>query len=333
MSKKCAFQYDDGRDCRCWAQRGSNFCNNHQPETRWHETDEHLHPLARLATPEDLFDVIRETLNATRHGRIPPGQAYAVGYLAQLWLQVHKELSYHYEKEELYNQVIPTLVDSSAAEHEERKSRPMPAPLPPLVPPIDPEAPSGHIPVTEQAMAETRARMGPLQLHTPEQRADLHRHLAEIEARSKAALAADAAAASRNAVYPEAAAGGRRADAAAVGAPLVYPEAAAGDRRAAPSSSLDPSDLREALDALTADDSPDSEPAPLKPRTTRADLRANAQHLSPFLRAAVKKIIRDSGSPRDRDTRSTGGIFPAPPKSATPHTKPRSKSASAGSSP
>ncbi|HEV8385332.1 MAG TPA: hypothetical protein VGQ11_10720 [Candidatus Acidoferrales bacterium] len=47
----------------------------------------------RLSTPADLFDVIREALHAARLGRIQPGQAYAVGYLATLWLRAYHELS------------------------------------------------------------------------------------------------------------------------------------------------------------------------------------------------------------------------------------------------
>lgn len=35
-----------------------------------------------VATPADVFDVLRETLNAVRLGRIVPAQAYAVGYVA-----------------------------------------------------------------------------------------------------------------------------------------------------------------------------------------------------------------------------------------------------------
>lgn len=37
--------------------------------------------------------MIRETLHAVRLGRIQPGQAYAVGYLAHLWLRVYRQLA------------------------------------------------------------------------------------------------------------------------------------------------------------------------------------------------------------------------------------------------
>ncbi|MGH9793436.1 MAG: hypothetical protein ACRD5G_01570, partial [Candidatus Acidiferrales bacterium] len=86
-SVKCAFQFADLRTCQRWSNRGSRFCHNHQPPYRMNDDQyDRVHPLARLSTPDDVFNVIRESLNATRQGRMAPAQAFAVDRLANTWL-------------------------------------------------------------------------------------------------------------------------------------------------------------------------------------------------------------------------------------------------------
>ena len=129
-SSKCAFQSTDGDPCKRWANRGSRFCNNHQPSfplgfNQWKK----VHPLAKLETPNDLFDVIRETLNATRQGRISPKQAYAVGYLAKVWLEVHRRAQEWLRDKALFQQMLPTLVDAESAAELDRQQQGMPLPV------------------------------------------------------------------------------------------------------------------------------------------------------------------------------------------------------------
>ena len=63
LNTRCFFRYEDGSHCKRWAQRGSRFCYNHQPQgeagpKRYGYGSGHaagdwpqLHPHARLAMP------------------------------------------------------------------------------------------------------------------------------------------------------------------------------------------------------------------------------------------------------------------------------------------
>lgn len=130
---RCFFRYDDTY-CKRWAQRGSRFCYNHQPQGEGgigygqgsgHSAEgwPQLHPHARLATPSDVFDLVRETLNATRLGTVTPGQAAAVSSLAALWLKLYEKLQAEERVYALSSQIIPTLVDAESAAHLERLQR------------------------------------------------------------------------------------------------------------------------------------------------------------------------------------------------------------------
>lgn len=93
MSVRCTFRLDNGKFCRRWARKGSPVCAHHTPAKSAPQTDsddaeENLSPLDRLNTHDDLFDVVRESLNAIRLGRLSPGRAYATGYFIDLWKSV-----------------------------------------------------------------------------------------------------------------------------------------------------------------------------------------------------------------------------------------------------
>lgn len=95
MSDRCAFRLENGKFCRCWPLKGTLHCHNHTPTRRPAEpqdADENLSPLDRLNTHDDLFDVVRETLNAIRLGRVSPGRAYATGYFIDLWMRVRERM-------------------------------------------------------------------------------------------------------------------------------------------------------------------------------------------------------------------------------------------------
>jgi len=134
LNTKCFFRNDEGEFCKRWAQRGSRFCYNHQPQGEGgpgigygsgHSAGDwpQLHPHARLATLSDLFDLVRETLNATRMGTVTPGQAAAVGSLAALWLKLYEKLRHEERLYALSAQIIPTLVDAESAAELERVQR------------------------------------------------------------------------------------------------------------------------------------------------------------------------------------------------------------------
>ena len=113
MSARCSYRRPDGTVCKRWASAGSRFCYRHGPAYNLMNRSEgdQLHPLARLTTPDDIFDVVRETLNVTRQGRISPGQAYAVGYLVDIWLRVHNKLEPRQRDTALYRQLLPELIE------------------------------------------------------------------------------------------------------------------------------------------------------------------------------------------------------------------------------
>ncbi|MCL4523364.1 MAG: hypothetical protein M1451_05560 [Acidobacteria bacterium] len=94
MSQRCAHKHSGGSYCKRWATGGSPFCYRHQPppEKPVEEDDANLSPLDRLTTHDDVFDVVRETLNAIRLGRVSPGRAYATGYFIDLWLRVRERM-------------------------------------------------------------------------------------------------------------------------------------------------------------------------------------------------------------------------------------------------
>lgn len=131
---KCFFRYDDGYYCKRWAQRGSRFCHAHQPQGLsgpghgpgngncpggWPM----LHPFARLATPNDLFDLVRESLSALRMGSMTPAQAAGICSLSAMWLKLYEKLEHHERVQALNAQILPSLVDAESAAHLERVER------------------------------------------------------------------------------------------------------------------------------------------------------------------------------------------------------------------
>lgn len=123
MALKCLFRYDDGSYCKRWAQKESRFCYNHQPQgldgpygNDWPV----LHPFVRLAELTDLFDLVRETLNALRMGTMPPAQGAAIISGCNFWLKLYEKIEVGDRLSALRNQVLPTLVDAESALHAER---------------------------------------------------------------------------------------------------------------------------------------------------------------------------------------------------------------------
>lgn len=135
MALNCYFQYENGRFCKKFAMTGSRFCNNHQPppaldpaaiprrDAPGSPVASQVHPHLRLASPSDLFDLVRETLHATRTGALTPSQAFAISSLCTVWLRVYEGMRAHQRLTALQQQILPSLVSAeaaAAAEHEAR---------------------------------------------------------------------------------------------------------------------------------------------------------------------------------------------------------------------
>lgn len=152
MSNKCSFRLADGRFCKRWALRGQGFCVVHQPDPpkdqhgcseRYPEHDVSVPPLARLATPRDLFDVVRESINAVRLGRMSPGQAYAISALVSAWIHARKEVGYSDSRRVLRSQMLPALSEEERVAEDELESSP--APVPPAPSPSSASLPSSEV--------------------------------------------------------------------------------------------------------------------------------------------------------------------------------------------
>ena len=131
MADKCMHRLHDGSFCKRWAAHDSRFCSHHQGSTAHLEYAEapELHPLARLTTPEDIFDLLRETLNATRLGRMAPAQAYAIGYLVSQWRKSYQELGQRQRETAMYRQILPDLMLTEEQLEAERAEAPHPLPV------------------------------------------------------------------------------------------------------------------------------------------------------------------------------------------------------------
>jgi hypothetical protein len=112
MPQRCAHERALGKFCARWPSPGSRFCYLHRAAHG--SASEPGQALARLATPADLFDVIREALHAVRFGRIQPGQAYAVAYLAQIWLRLYRQLACDDRQAALQGDLLADLVAHDA---------------------------------------------------------------------------------------------------------------------------------------------------------------------------------------------------------------------------
>ena len=122
-SALCAHRHPDGSFCKRWASKDSRFCYRHKPKDPYVDENKHdaVHPLARLATLIDIFDVVRETLNAVRLGQISPGQAYATGYMVDRWLLVYDKLSWEDREKELESQMLPEALEEVAQAQRKRE--------------------------------------------------------------------------------------------------------------------------------------------------------------------------------------------------------------------
>ncbi len=99
ISLRCSHVLGDGKRCRQRAWRGKGVCYQHDPEAAELRKKAGRPAFAKasldyardksaggLMTVAEVQGLLAEALGDLRAGRIKPGEAYAVGYLAQLAL-------------------------------------------------------------------------------------------------------------------------------------------------------------------------------------------------------------------------------------------------------
>jgi hypothetical protein len=131
MPVKCHHRFRSGSFCHRTASPGTPFCGYHQGSRATIASVEgaELHPLARLTTPEDVWDLLRETLNAARLGRISAAQARAVHHLAREWRAYYALLSERQREKALHRQILPTLMLEESRSDAELAEAPHPLPV------------------------------------------------------------------------------------------------------------------------------------------------------------------------------------------------------------
>ena len=120
MTYLCYHRFPSGRFCKRWAVEGTRFCHAHAQDnerlkklmTRPMDT---ISSLSRLASRHDVFDVVREAINAARLGALTPGQAYAIGYLAEVWLRIDRGFNHDERQEALRRQYLREVLAEEAA--------------------------------------------------------------------------------------------------------------------------------------------------------------------------------------------------------------------------
>lgn len=129
--RKCTYRLSSGSFCKRWASASSQFCHHHEGSTAYFQQSEsgELHPLARLTTPEDIFDMLREALNATRLGRMSSGQAHAIGHLAAEWRKTYELLSFRQREMNLHRQFLTDVMVDDKELEAERAEAPHPLPV------------------------------------------------------------------------------------------------------------------------------------------------------------------------------------------------------------
>jgi len=128
---KCMHRLRSGAFCQRYASHGSKFCAHHEGSLAHfsHHDGADLHPLARLTTPEDVFDVLREALNATRLGRMSAAQAHALGHLAAEWRKTYELLCMRQRESGLHRQILGGLVEDDMRMEAEQSEAPHPLPV------------------------------------------------------------------------------------------------------------------------------------------------------------------------------------------------------------
>lgn len=89
---RCEYVREEGKRCKQKAWRGKKLCYQHDPEMGElrRKAGRPRNPV-RLKTAREVQELLARTLEELQAGEIGPGEAYAVGYLAQLGLTAQGE--------------------------------------------------------------------------------------------------------------------------------------------------------------------------------------------------------------------------------------------------
>lgn len=99
---KCRFTKPDGESCNANALQNSNFCFNHDPNQQVAKLvavtkgglnrklyKQYGEPY-EIETPEDIKNLLAETINLVRTGKMPASQpANSIAYLCRCWLDAN----------------------------------------------------------------------------------------------------------------------------------------------------------------------------------------------------------------------------------------------------
>lgn len=88
--KRCRHTWEDGRRCRAWRIKESEWCFFHDPEANRPPR------VPALLSATELHAVLVQAVKDLREKRISPGEAYALGYLVQLLSTLQKHVHHEY---------------------------------------------------------------------------------------------------------------------------------------------------------------------------------------------------------------------------------------------
>lgn len=109
--ERCTHVFPDGRRCKQRRWREKELCFHHAPEAaELRQNAGRPRSAIKILTATEVNQPLAETLEKVKAGKLEAGQAYAVGYLAQLILgnlaQVGKEYDWVKSEWERYHREI-----------------------------------------------------------------------------------------------------------------------------------------------------------------------------------------------------------------------------------
>ncbi|HXE76585.1 MAG TPA: hypothetical protein VNN18_13250 [Candidatus Xenobia bacterium] len=97
--RRCTHLHPDGRRCQQRRWRNKEVCYHHDPEAA-EQRKNRARAVSWLGmiSGTEVHALLARVIDDLRANRIKPGQAYAVGYLAELLLRNYHRMAYEYDK-------------------------------------------------------------------------------------------------------------------------------------------------------------------------------------------------------------------------------------------
>ena len=96
--QRCTHVFPDGRRCKQRRWRQKELCFHHDPEAaELRQNAGRPRSAIKILTATEVHHLLTETLEQVKAGKIKAGEAYAVGYLAQLILGNLKQVGEEYD--------------------------------------------------------------------------------------------------------------------------------------------------------------------------------------------------------------------------------------------